>query len=130
MADNMYDIDMVSVLTALCRLLSQDPLTLDDVRADVGKLPIAAVVEPEPGTTAPAFVRMPLPEPIALDLDSLEKTFGSSKKVPRMHRRTGDKYIFYIDWTEYPYTCAIIAEMSRDKEVVRIVTVRRDIRLE
>lgn len=130
MADNVNDIDMVAVLNALCRLLSQDPLTLDDVKAELAELPIEVVAQPVPGTTAPDFVRISLPESSALDLVSLEKAFGSSKKVPRMHRGTGDKYIFYVDWKEYPFSCAIIADMSKDKDVVRTITARRDMRLD
>jgi hypothetical protein len=101
-----------------------------DVRPVVSELPLTATVEPEPGTDTPAYIRLLLPESSQLTLETLQESFGPYKKLPRMHRRTGDKFIFYVDWPEYPYTCALIAETSLDQEWVQAVTVRRDIRLE
>ena len=130
MVDNMDEIDVVSILTDLCQLLSTDPLTVDDVRLEAAELPLATTVEPEPGSDSPAYVRLVLGESSLMTLDDLQEAFGPHNKLPRMHRRGSDKYIFYVDLADYPYTCALIAETLLDQEGVRAVTVRRDIRLE
>ena len=129
-ADKVDEMDVVSIVTDLCQLLSRDPLTMEDVRPEVSELPLTATVEPEPGSDTPAYVRLLLPESSQLSLETLQESFGPYKKLPRMHRRTGDKFIFYVDWAEYPYTCALIAETQLDQEGVQAITVRRDIRLE
>ena len=130
MADKVDEKDIVSIVTGLCQLLSRDPLTMEDVRPEVSELPLTATVEPEPGSDTPAYVRLLLPESSQLTLETLQESFGPYKKLPRMHRRTGDKFIFYVDWDEYPYTCALIAETSLEQAAILAVTVRRDIRLE
>jgi hypothetical protein len=128
--DKVDDVDVVSILTDLCQLLSSDPLTVDDVRLEVAELPLVTTVEPEPGTESPAYVRLVLGESNQMTLDDLQEAFGPHKKLPRMHRRGSDKYIFYVDLAEYPYTCALIAETQMDQKEVQVVIVRRDIRLE
>jgi len=129
-ADKVNEINIVSILTAICRLLSHDPLTVDDVRPELANLPLAATIEPEPGTVSPAFVRLVLPASSQLSLDILQEAFGPHSELPRLHRQAGFEFIFYVDWAEYPYTCALIAETSMDQAVIQAVTVRRDIRLE
>ncbi len=130
MADKVSDSNIVSILTAICRLLSRDPLTLDDVRPELADLPLVATIEPEPGTVTPAFVRLVLPASSQLSLDILQEAFGPPSELPRLHRQAGAEFIFYVDWAEYPYTCALIAETSLDQAAIQAVTVRRDIRLE
>jgi hypothetical protein len=129
-ADTTNEIDIIAMLTAICRLLSGDPLTMDDVRPEVADLPLAVSVEPKPGTDTPAFVRLALPETNQLSLDILQDAFGPHTELPRLHRQAGAEYIFYVDWTETPYTCALIAETSLEQAAILAVTVRRDIRLE
>lgn len=123
-------IDLIPMLRELCRLLSQDPLTIDDVRSFLNELPITTTVEPEPASDVPAHVRLVLPEPEQPSLDSLENAFGSFKRLPRMHRLGVDKHIVYIDLEGYPHTCALIAETERDLLLVQAITIRRDIRLD
>lgn len=130
MADKVDENDLVSILSDICRLLSRDPLTMDEATSEVVDLPLIATVEPEPGTDTPAYIRLTLREPGRLTLDVLQKAFGDAKKLPRMHRRAGDKFIFIVDWTEYPYTCALIAETPMDEVTVNSVVIRRDMRLE
>ena len=130
MADKTNGIDVIVILTAICRLLSRDPLTVDDVRPEVADLPLAATIEPKPGTDIPAFVRLILPESSRLSLDSLQEAFGPSSELPRLHRQAGAEFIFYVDWAEFPYTCALIVETSLEQSAIVAVTVRRDIRLE
>ncbi len=130
MADKVNDINVVSILTAICRLLSRDPLTLDDVRPELADLPLAATIEPVPGTVTPAFVRLVLPVFNKLSLDIMQEAFGPYSELPRLHRQAGAEFIFYVDWADYPYTCALIAETSFDQGAIQAVTVRRDIRLE
>ena len=119
----------VSLLADLCRLMSQAPLTVDDVKADTAKLPLKASVQPEPGTDAPAFVRLELPDSCQLTLDDLSE-FGPYKRLPRLHREGPDEFIFHFDLPEYPYTSALIIEKLPDEPTAKAVTVRRDIRLE
>lgn len=128
--DNEDEVDVISILTELCQLLSSDPLTVEEVRLEVAELSLATTVEPEPGSDSPAYVRLGLGESSQLTLDDLPEAFGPYNKLPRMHRRGSDKYIFYVDLAGYPYTCALIAETLLDMQEVRAVTVRRDIRLE
>ncbi len=130
MADKKNEIDTITILTAICRLLSRDPLTVDDVRTELADLPLAATIEPEPGTVTPAFVRLVLPASSQMSLDILQETFGPHSELPRLHRQAGAEFIFYVAWAEYPYTCALIAETSLDQAAIQAVTVRRDIRLE
>ena len=130
MADNVNEINIVSILTAICRLLSRAPLTVDDVRPELADLPLAVTIEPEPGTETPAFVRLVLPATSQLSLDILQEVFGPHSELPRLHPQAGAEFIFYVDWAEYPYTCALIAETSLEKAAIQAVTVRRDIRLE
>ena len=129
MADKVNKINIVSILTAICRLLSRDPLTVEDVQSELADLPLAATIEPEPGTVTPAFVRVVLPASSQLSLDILQEAFGPHSELPRLHRKAGAEYIFYVDYPEYPYTCALIAETSLDQAAIQAVSVRRDIRL-
>ncbi len=117
------------MLMGLCRLLSGAPLTMDDVRRELAGVPVEAAVQPVPGTDTPAFVRLYLPEPGQLTLDTLRETFGPYKKTPRLHRNAPDHYIIYVDLAGYPYRCALIAAKKLDQPAVQTVTVRRDIRL-
>ena len=130
MADKMNEFELIGILTVICRLLSGDPLTVDDVRPELADLPLATTIEPKPGSDTPAFVRLILPESNGLSLDTLQKGFGSYSELPRLHRQAGVEYIFYVDWAETPYTCALIAETSLEQAAILAVTVRRDIRLE
>ena len=130
MADKKNEIDTIGILTGICRLLSRDPLTVDDVRPELAELALATTIEPKPGTDIPAFVRLVLPEANQLSLDVLQEAFGPHTELPRLHRQAGAEYIFYVDWAEYPYTCALIAETSLEQAAILAVTVRRDIRLE
>ena len=130
MADELHAIDIVSILEEICQLLSRDPLKLDDVRPVLAELPLAAAVEPEPGTDTPAFVRLTLPDSTELTLDILQETFGSYSEIPRLHRQAPAEFIFYPDSNDAPYTCALIAEAVSEQEPVQAVTIRRDIRLE
>ena len=124
------EIDVVSILMALCRLLARDPLTMDDVRPELADLPVPATVEPEPGTDAPAFVQLTLSKPSPLTLDALAEAFGSYSRLPRSDRQAPTEFIFYVDWPDFPYTCALIAEQALDQADLQTVTIRRDIRLE
>ncbi len=124
------EIDVVSILTALCRLLARDPLTIEDVRPELADLPLGATVRPEPGTDAPAFVRLTLPQSSRLTLDTLEEAFGPYSRLPRSRPQAPNKFIFYVDLADYPYTCALIAEQALDQSNLQTVAVRRDIRLE
>ena len=130
MADELNEIDIVSILVELCQLLSRDPLKLDDVRPVLEELPLAASVEPEPGSDIPAFVRLTLPESSQPTLDILRESFGSYSETPRLHRRALAKFIFYPDSGDSPYTCALITEVESEHTAVQAVTIRRDIRLE
>jgi hypothetical protein len=129
-ADKMNEFELIGILTIICRLLSGDPLTVDDVRPEVADLPLAVTIEPKPGTDTPAFVRLVLPESSRLSLDALQKAFGPYSELPRLHLKAGAEFIFYVDWAETPYTCAIVAETSLEQAAILAVTVRRDIRLE
>jgi hypothetical protein len=114
----------------LCRLLSCDPLTVDDVRRELGELPVPAAVEPEPGTDAPAFVLLRLPESCQLTLDALKEAFGSYSQLPRLHRQAPDEFIIYVESPGTPYTCALVVEQKQDGSAIQSVTIRRDIRLD
>ncbi len=129
-ADKVDEIDIVSILNDLCRLLSRDPLKLDDVRPILVDLPRAAAVEPEPGTDIPAFVRLIMPESNRLTLDTLQDPFGSYTELPRLHRQALAEFIYYPASGDSPYTCALIAEAESKQAAVQAVTIRRDIRLE
>jgi len=128
--DKLNEFELIGILTVICRLLSGDPLTVDHVRPELADLPLAATIEPKPGTDAPAFVRLTLPESSGLGLDTLQKAFGPYSEIPRLHRQAGAEFIFYVNWAETPYTCALIAETSLEQAAILAVTVRRDIRLE
>ena len=130
MADKLEEINIVTILTGLCQLLSQESLTLEEIRSELALFPLEASVAAEPGTETPAYVRLVLPDSSQPELDSFQKAFGTFNKVPRMHRQAGDKYIQTIDSPGKPYTCALIAETEMDQHRVRAVVVRRDIRLE
>ena len=130
MTDQAKVIDLVAILESVCRLLSQDPLNLDDVRPELADLPLRAIVEPEPGTDTPAFVRLPLPDSSQLTLDTLREVFGSYSELPRLHRQAPSEFIFYPDWDGSPYTCAIIAETMSEQDPVQAATIRRDRRLD
>ena len=73
LTDKVNEIDVLSILTAICRLLSRDPLKLDDVRPELAALPLTATVEPEPGTDIPASVRLALPASSQLTLEALQE---------------------------------------------------------
>ena len=126
----MAKTDLISVLTDLCGLLSSDPLTVDDVLPELAELPLQAAVEPKPGGDAPAFVRLTLPESSELTLDTLQESFGSYSRLPRMHRQAPIEYIFLVDTAGTPFTCALIVEKEEGHSAVQVVTVRRDIRLD
>lgn len=130
MTNTAGDIDLITTLRELCRLLSQDPLTMDQVRSVLNDLPMVATVEPEPGNDVPAHVRLVLPESSQPEIDDLVEAFGSFKRLPRLHRQGVDKHIAYIDLADYPFTCALIAETERDQLPVQAITIRRDIRLD
>jgi hypothetical protein len=114
----------------LCHLLSGDPLTVDDVRRELADLPVRAAVEPEPGTDAPAFVRLTLSESSQLTLEVLQEAFGPYSRLPRSDRQAPLEFIFQADWVGTPYTCALIVEKEQDQPAVQAVAVRRDIRLD
>ena len=123
-------VDTIAVLKDLCQVMSSAPLIMADLRAHLDKLPLPASAQAEPGTDAPAFVRLTLPESSPLTLRALKKEFGTSKQLPRLHRNAPDEYIIRVDLAGTPYTCALIAEKKPGETAVQAVTVRRDIRLE
>ena len=105
---------MLSLLKDLCHLLSDDPLTVNDVQRALAEMPVKAAVEPEPGTDAPAFVRLSLRASGQLTLDSLQEAFGSFRRLPSMHRGAPAEHICHFDLKDMPYTCALIAEKEPD----------------
>jgi hypothetical protein len=110
--------------------MSSAPLTMGDLRSHLDKLPVAASAQAEPGSDAPAFVRLTLAQSNRLTLRALEEAFGKYKRLPRLHRNAPNEFIIRVDLTGYPYTCALIAEKKPDQRAVQAVTVRRDVRLE
>lgn len=121
---------VLSMLKDLCHLLASDPLTVEDVQARLADMPVKAAVEPEPGSDAPAFVRLSLRASGRLTLDSLQGAFGPFRRLPAMHRGAPEEHICRLDHEGTPYTCALIAEKEPGDAAVLAVSVRRDIRLD
>jgi hypothetical protein len=87
------------------------------------------VVEAEPGSEAPAFVRLRMPPGARLTLEALQEAFGPSRQLPGMGRGAPAEYIIYVDLEGAPYACALVIEKEQEKPEVEAVTVRRDVRL-
>lgn len=126
----MNDVDIIPALTALCRLLSSAPVTMGDVQQELAELGVEATVQAKPGTDAPAFVHVTLPEASGVTLDALCDEFGPYRALPRTQRNAPIEYLFRVDWPDYPYTCALVAEKRPDRSAVEAVAVRRDVRLD
>lgn len=122
-------INLLGTLQDLCRQLSRDPLTVADVKQSLASLPLKAVVERAPGSTAPGFVRIALPTNAHLTLEELESVFGPANELPGLHRCAPLEYLITVDTPGAPYTCALLIEKRDEAPFVEAVTVRRDIRL-
>lgn len=139
---------MIDTLKKLTRLLSTDPLTVEDVVSQVGTLvedpggAAAVKVRPtqelfreaqvfrHPATGAPDVLRLVPADGQALTAKALRAAFGDFKRLPSTQLEADPELFRVVDYPELPYQCAVIAEVSRsDESAVTVVSLRRDIRL-
>lgn len=126
-----YDlIGILSALQHLSRLLTSDPLTVGEVRQALANLALPGVVEAEPGSQSPAFVRLPLSPRTALTLAALEETFAPARQLPGLHRGAPDEYLISLGASDTPYTCTLLVEKQPETDFIAAVTLRRDLRLD
>ena len=137
---------MIDTVKELCRVLSAETVTVDDVVAVSGNTPTengirSTIVQPESSSFSrvviktksdvPATVALTLAED--LTLGSLREEFGDYRNVPRVHPEDSARAAFSVD-TGDAFTCTIFAhfdplKQATDTTLVDSLLIRRDRRL-
>ena len=137
---------IVDIIRQLCSRLSAERVTMKEAGESLGtiskqtgtelairpshpSLEEARVVGESAGPGSLSHVTLKLRTPSPLSLKALEDKFGPSRPVPRTSHSPGPRAGFFVDTPGQPYTCAIIAGLSRDGKLATELIVRRDIRL-
>ena len=144
---------MIDTIAGLCRQLSRDPVSIEDVAASLGEVVAgldegpglavrprdagfaSALVVPMPDTRAPAVVQLELVGAGTLQVKHLSAAFGSYRAL-RVHGLGAPPRVgFRVDDAGLPYTCMVMADVKpgpdgvADGDVIAI-EVRRDPRLD
>ena len=131
--------ELITLLNDLVLLMTQSPLTVDDVVHHLGKpgtdeygqaiieadneaIEWAMVVAGE--DVEPSFVQLTFEE--GLPAEALHTAFGESHEPPRVPNLP-PRAIFYLNPPGQTHSAAVIADIQDGS--VKTVTVRRDIRL-
>ena len=134
---------MITALKALASLLARDPLTVDEVIEQLGKVTknytwnvlltphnpvfkevsVGRAVDSATRKPAniPSYVEVTPTEPPAIEI--LAQAFGTYKRIPA-EKKVPPQAIFYLDISGQPYTIALIADI-KDNHATRIA-LRRD----
>ena len=145
---------MIETLWETCQVLTKAPLSVEEVAEKLGKIlqnsggNAPVIIQPydlsfkeamivreiNSNSNEPAFVKFTLSKPGQLPLSVLSDRFGNYSVPPKVHFNSPTKVIFYLDQTNSPYNCAIVADFQpEDQEVekgrINAVTIRRDIKL-
>ncbi len=140
--------EMVETVRSLCRLLSTDPLTVDDVVSHLGEFVedlgegAALVVRPHRSafpkahiyrdtSTEVAYVRLFVAVEKVLTFDAMRTAFGNYGPGGARAPEVGVSAVFHYDgWPDLPYRCSILTRVTLaddlDRYVVSRVTLRRD----
>lgn len=137
---------MIESVRELCRVLSEETVTVDDVVAVSGHNPTArgirsVTVQPESDSFSSIVVKTKsdVPATVALTLagdhtlGSLRDAFGDYQDVPRVHPEDSARVAFFVD-TGDVFTCTIFAHFdplteATDETRVDSLLIRRDRRL-
>ena len=137
---------MIDTINELCRVLSAETVTVDDVVAVTGHTPTSEGIHStliqansdsfsriliQTSSDVPSSVELSLAEEITLG--SLREEFGDYRTVPRVHPEDPARVAFSVD-TGDAYTCTIFAlfdplTKAGDDTPIDSLLIRRDMRL-